>query len=328
LDSVTFKPGSRLQILHAGAFCDSTIQSIEIPASVTALPVDCFAHCGILSSATFAPGSQLRCISSSAFAYSGIESMNVPRSVEELGVSCFEGCARLVELTFEPGCQLRCLGDSALCFCISLVSICVPSSVESIGGFCFCECEKLDCVTFESGSKLSTIAFSADAGLPSIELPSSLEIVPRSCLGECVRLSVVTFAPISNVREIREFAFRGCSLASMCVPSSCLKIDWNCFSSPTREIEVAFESPAKIQSIFGLNGDLVKPLVLPDSLAAVTVERGGDPGFGCSFGRESQLRHLSIEVPRLKGRGFMRMSERSLKQIRPLTEWRRSGATR
>jgi hypothetical protein len=122
---------------------------------------------------------------------------------------------------------------------------------------------------------------------------------------------MVTFAPNSSVREIQEFAFRGCSLASICVPASCLKIDWNCFSYRSRETEVTFESPVKIQSILGLKVVMVKPLELPDSAEIVTVVGGADPGFG----RESQLRHPSTDLPRIKGVQFMRISEPSLNRI-------------
>jgi hypothetical protein len=58
--SITFESGSRLSQLATGAFCDSGLISIHLPASVTVIGEFCFSRCGSLASITFESGSKFR----------------------------------------------------------------------------------------------------------------------------------------------------------------------------------------------------------------------------------------------------------------------------
>jgi hypothetical protein len=225
---------------------------------VTALPKHCFEYCGILSCVTFSPGSRLGSIGEFAFRRSGLESIEIPQSVELLSESCFEECARLSKLTFEAGCHLRRFEKHSLTACVGLRSICLPASVELIGSYFLSECSRLKSVTFETGSKLATICESAFLNCcvlgPSIELPAALEVIQYGSFSGCRELSVVRFGPNSALREIKGMAFSGCALASISVPASCVTIHWSCFAFAGKEIDVAFETPAKLQEIRAIQG--------------------------------------------------------------------------
>jgi hypothetical protein len=114
-------------------------------------------------------------------------------------------------------------------------------------------------------------------------------------------------------------------LKSICFPSSCVKINWSCFSSCSEEIEVTFESPAKIREILCSNASNVRQLTVPDSVEVVDLWGGGSRGFVCNFGQDSQLRDLSPARSPRKWFGFIRLSEGSLKRIRSRHEWRERG---
>jgi hypothetical protein len=83
-------------------------------------------------------------------------------------------------IAFQPGSQLRSLGPGTFGHCKSLKSICFPASLELIEGCCF-----------------------IDQRDPHPFSP----------------VESVTFAPMSKLKEIREYAFAGCEcLKSICLP--------------------------------------------------------------------------------------------------------------
>jgi hypothetical protein len=297
-----------------------------IPASVEEIGLKCFAWNACLSSVTFEPGSRLRILQRRAFAGSTIRSIEIPAMVTFLPESSFEYCGVLSSVTFAAGSQLRTIGGCAFFHC-DFESILIPRSVEAISQESFARCTRLSNVMYEAGSELSTIGDMAFCNCPmlgpSIELPRGVEVLQRGSFFGC-EVSVLTFAPDSALREIQMDALAGFSLKSICIPASCVKIDWRCFSEHAREtVEVTFETPAKLREISRLNGETVSQLAIPDSVEIITVTRGGNRGFVCSFGRDSQLRDLKIignYMHRLRGSGFMRLSEASLKRLRPVNE--------
>jgi hypothetical protein len=170
--------------------------------------------------------------------------------------------------------------------------------------------------------EIEPMAFSPCERLgPSIELPPDLRFIPKDCFAGCKALLAVTFAPNSSLRQIQGKAFTGCLLKSICVPSSCVTIHWSCFLSCPGAINVTFESPARLREISGFDGATVRQLEVPDSVARLMVRQGGNRGFVCSFGRDSQLASLDTTGLGLHGFGFMRLSEASLKRIREQKDW-------
>lgn len=71
------------------AFYTSSITSVEIPSSVTAIGNSAFSWCESLTSVTFAAESQLTSIGQVAFMESGITSIEIPSSVTTIGEDAF-----------------------------------------------------------------------------------------------------------------------------------------------------------------------------------------------------------------------------------------------
>lgn len=105
LNSVTLPEG--LEYIDSCAFQNSSLKSIEIPASVTRLgsedkdspinnPVFSGAGSRVIESVTFAENSQLKIIGSKAFQYcENLKELDIPDGVTYIGSMAFGGCDSL-----------------------------------------------------------------------------------------------------------------------------------------------------------------------------------------------------------------------------------------
>lgn len=113
LTSVTLPEG--LEYIDSCAFQNSSLKSIEIPASVTRLgsedktspinnPVFSGAGSRVIESVTFAENSQLKIIGSKAFQYcENLKELDIPDGVTYIGSMAFGGCDSLTELEIPAG---------------------------------------------------------------------------------------------------------------------------------------------------------------------------------------------------------------------------------
>lgn len=102
LSSLIFTEGSTLETIRDTAFLDSTLESIEIPASVNVLGMECFSSAetvSILRSVTFQEGSQLETIESYVFKNTQIETIIIPEGVKSIGHYAFAYAESLTEVT-------------------------------------------------------------------------------------------------------------------------------------------------------------------------------------------------------------------------------------
>jgi hypothetical protein len=90
-----------------GAFYESGLTSIHLPAAVTVIGESCFGDCRSLTSITFESGSQLSQLAEGAFREGGLASIHLPASVSVIGASCFSRCRSLTSITFESGSKFR-----------------------------------------------------------------------------------------------------------------------------------------------------------------------------------------------------------------------------
>ena len=219
LETVTFEKGSMLKTIggrrssydyksYFGAFSNSPITSIEIPASVETIERSAFQGCSKLGTVTFEKDSMLKTIEIDAFSNcSSLTSIGIPASVETIDAAFYD-CSKLATVTFEKGSQLKTIGSFSGC---PITSIEIPASVETIGTAAFSGCSKLATVTFEKGSQLKTIegsssysygTFSDCSSLTSIEIPASVETIETSAFYGCTKLATVTFEKGSQLKTI------------------------------------------------------------------------------------------------------------------------------
>ena len=275
LTAVFFENSSKLKVIsggdsssssnssYYGAFFRCTsLNSIEIPASVETIGPSAFRKCTSLASVTFERGSQLKIIDRDAFYGCGsLVSIEIPINVESIERGAFVGCTVLASVSFEKGSHLKAIGgysnNGAFYECQSLGTIEIPASVETIGECAFRGCTSLASVTFERGAQLKTIgknAFSGCISFSSIEIPSSVEIIGYGAFRSCVSLVSVTFETGSQLNTIRGGpdtyygAFSYCSsLASIVIPASVNSIGSWAFEHCDSLKSVSFEENSLLE---------------------------------------------------------------------------------
>ena len=249
--------GNPVKAIGSSAFSDCTsLESIEIPSSVTFIDQDAFGDCTSLKSVTFGEDSQLTYIGHCAFLNcTSLESIEIPSSVTSIEFRAFESCTSLTSVTFGEDSQLTTIGMDAFYNCTSLTSIEIPSSVTSIGSSAFESCTSLTSVTFGEDSQLPSIGrsdFYNCTSLTSIEIPSSVTSIGYGAFVDCTSLTSVTFGENSQLTNIGVYAFCNCtSLESITIPGSVTSIVGGAFDGCT-SLESIF-LPDKDNLTIGLN---------------------------------------------------------------------------
>ncbi len=176
-----------LQRIGQGAFqfCRS-LQSVEIPSTVTLISTLAFFADNSLASVTFAEDSRLTEIGDGAFAImktsgsldntdtsASLAAISFPASLVRLGSYAFYGQSELASVAFE-GDELYSISPYAFGYCTSLERIDIPtltSTIERVGRFAFQNDTALTTVTFRGGvsGTQTTQAGNEFAGCTNIE---------------------------------------------------------------------------------------------------------------------------------------------------------------
>ena len=256
LRSVTFGQNSSLAMLGTendmtGVFEEcSSLESIELPASLTK-------------------------IAASTFRESGLRSVVIPGSVEVIEGSAFEGCTSLESVVFSSD-GLKEVWYGAFDGCTSLNELELPATLERIESYAFSEtaltavhipasltllsnsafynCAQLSSVTFAAQSALAQIdayAFFGCSALTEIGIPASVTAIGERAFQGSGLLSVTipatvqtlgdrafmqsdleraVFAADSPITTIGQEMFSGCaSLAEVTYPAGLRMIDGGAF---------------------------------------------------------------------------------------------------
>ena len=125
-----------------GAFEDSAVERVFIPASVRAIEKDAFRGCARLKKVAFAPDTRLERVEAGAFRGTGLQRVEIPRGVRVLGECAFAECGSLKTLVFQPGALLEQVG--AGCFShTGLSKVVFPENVREVGSSVFEGCARL-----------------------------------------------------------------------------------------------------------------------------------------------------------------------------------------
>ena len=221
--------GSTSDSSDNGAFYNTSITSVYIPASVTSIGSNAFIYCRSLGAVTFAADSQLATIDRNVFYYcSKLTSITIPASVTTISTGAFYGCSSLTSITIPAGVTSIGGGSplfygGAFSYCTSLIGITIPASVTSIGEYAFSGCSSLESVTFAAGQlqSIDGSAFIHCTSLTSITIPASVTSIGGSVFVGCSNLESVTFAAGSQLQSIGRYMFVNCtSLTSITVDAS------------------------------------------------------------------------------------------------------------
>ena len=217
----------------------STLQSIEIPPSVTAIGDYAFESSGLtsitLSDTVSAIGigafegcadltnvslpETITSIGNYVFSgCSSLPSISLPENVRSIGDGAFSGCSSLPSISLPE--NIRSIGDGAFSDCSQFTNIVIPNAVTSIGSYTFCGCTKLQSISMPSGATvIGDYAFYKCDALESINIGNKVETIGINAFCWCSSLVNITIG--SGVKKISDYAFRGCnSLESITIPSN------------------------------------------------------------------------------------------------------------
>ena len=236
-DNYSIKEGVKVIGDNAFVLCDS-INSIEIPNSVTNIGDSAFSCCGSLTS------------------------IYIPDSVTTIGDEAFEGCKSLISINIPN--SVTTIGNSAFSWCESLTSINIPSSVVTIIGNPFkiwhgilyneskafiyeddvlfnkdkttliaYRAKESHYVISDSVTTIGASAFSCCGSLTSINIPNSVTTIEKEAFRDCTSLTNINIP--DSVTTIGDGAFSFCrSLTNIYIPNSVTMIGksafWQCKS--------------------------------------------------------------------------------------------------
>ena len=115
----------------------------------------------------------------------------------------------------------------------TVTSVSMPESITSIGTSAFYVCKNLESVALpESLTTLGSHAFYFCKSLKAVKIPSGVTAILGSCFSECSSLESVIIP--EGVTTIGQYAFFGCNLKELTLPSTVTMIGSSAFVSDNR----------------------------------------------------------------------------------------------
>lgn len=199
----------------------TSLVSVLLPESLTALGKYCFASC------------------------SPLNTVEIPSSVTSIGANSFDGCSELTSLAIPS--SVTNIGAYAFRYCSKLASVDIPSAVTVIEKGTFSYCTSLDTLAIPSSvSKIGAYAFTNCTKLTSAVIPSSVDTIGAHAFDHCTGITSVSIS--SSVAFIGAYAFRYCeNLSAAVIPLKVTSIEEGVFSNCTKLTSVSI--PSSVTSI-------------------------------------------------------------------------------
>lgn len=252
-----------LEIVN-GAFCNTSIKEIIIPASVEKIGPSVFRNCSKLETVSFENNSKLTAISDTGIKYfegipltindkmpdyggtfsncSSLKSIVLPKNLEVIGDEAFANSG-LTSVEFENGSILKTIEAFAFAHCGYLQSISIPQTVQTIGSGAFRCCSSMTSVVFSKNSQLKTLDCTMDyytgnyssylfefgsfykcTSLTSVIFPTSITTIDDYSFYGCTVLNDISFPDNSLLSEIGRYAFYNCPVLHTVDMSGCKQI--------------------------------------------------------------------------------------------------------
>ncbi len=159
----SIKLNEGLIIIKDFAFCNSDIESIELPSSVYYIGEGIFEFC------------------------SKLKIIKLPESIESISSRMFQDCESIETLILPP--NLKKIDSYAFSGCKSLNKIIIPSGVKSIGDYAFSDCENLKELSLpKSLLSIGKCAFSGCKNLEKLSIPSHCKDIGDDAFYKCYKL--------------------------------------------------------------------------------------------------------------------------------------------
>ena len=216
------------------AFCESSIESIELPSSLIVIEAGAFANSNIKFEGNTLPN-DLRIIGDYAFSGSnGIEEIYIPDSVVDIAECAFEGCVNLKKVRMSSNVKL--IASNAFAFCPFLEEFIWDADVKLIADYAFYNCKALKNFNFAGVELVYPNSFT-NSGVTLVTLGHNkndeatdlIMIETQSFMG-CENLDTVAIG--GNVTTIKSEAFASCSsLETAVISDSVINIATNAFDN-------------------------------------------------------------------------------------------------
>lgn len=267
-DDVTYS----VTTIRKNAFTGCSLNSIEIPSSITKICQEAFynggassvkikdlaAWCNInfesyfktnpLSTAShlFLNDEEIHdlvipdgvnTITDHAFYYfSGLTSVKIPSSVTSIGYECFAYCLGIKTVEIGDNASQEAatvLGGRAFYKCDNLNSVILGNNIVEIGRNAFDGCKSLQSIVIPNSVKtMGSHAFLGCESLESVQLSENLKSIEWASFSSCDSLKSITIP--DGVEFLGESAFGYCTnLTEVKLPSNLKKIDWCVFQGCT-----------------------------------------------------------------------------------------------
>lgn len=195
--NTTYKVPDSVTVIEPGAFSGcSALQSVELPAGLTAIRTDTFRNC------------------------TGLESITIPDSVTDISVSAFEGCSSLKRVVLQEG--LKSIDSHAFSGCVALEKIVIPDSITVIGWESFSACDALQAIEVGENNtqycSIDGVLFSKDVtqllqypGGKSGDyvVPDGVTTIKETAFHDCRNLTGITLS--DRVESIENDGFYHCT---------------------------------------------------------------------------------------------------------------------
>lgn len=137
--------------IESGAFsrCEQ-LESIALPANVTALGMAVFSGDRALSEVLFSEGIRITALPLRCFASChALRNITLPSGITELGESCFDDCFRLERVMLEEPITLLGVASSAFAYCYNIQEMTLPKTLKRISSDAYSQCINLKRLVFE-----------------------------------------------------------------------------------------------------------------------------------------------------------------------------------
>ena len=308
LEFVIFPSNSQLYKFSPSAFRETKIEQLLIPPSVQILendsPIKPYDY-HIQPPLSFSDNCQVKIIGDNAFYKHSFKSIIIPSSVTKIGEYLFSS-KYLSLITFSESSQLIEIGEYAFSES-NISSIVIPSSVKTINNFAFYKCQNLRNISFQANSQLENIGTDSfkETTLSLFTMSSNLRYFPQIILynsteiifeidAENEYLNVVDNIVYSkdfkevyrfpsakeeifineSVEIIGEYAYCGCTMTKITIPSKVSVIKSHSFENCTFLHDVEFSASSQITKIekYSFVNTCIKDVYLPDSIKFCELE--------------------------------------------------------
>ncbi len=235
--------GEGVKTIGDGAFENSTVQTIVLPASLTEVGESPFKWCSKLESITVHEDNEVYSNDENGVLFNkdktvlvkyptGNErtSYSIPDTVKTVHNRAFMDSNNLVSVILPD--SITVIEEFAFSSCGNLESVVIPEEVTTIEDYTFAHCEKITSVIIPSGvTEIKSCAFEGCYDLTSVTIPDTVKSIGRVAFSNC-DLSSITIP--SSVESIGYYAFSGNAFTEVIIPEGVKSIGYGAFEWCTK----------------------------------------------------------------------------------------------